>query len=124
MYIGEAAKRSGASVRAIRLYESMGLLKVARAGSYRVFSEADIKFIQMIKDAQSLGVHLSELLPLIDEEQGFNWSKALCILEEKQQNIAAQIKSLEVLNARIGEYHQAIKQCESETQSKEPKQLI
>ena len=124
MYIGEAAKQSGASERAIRLYESMGLLKVSRSGSYRVFSEADIKFIRMIKDAQSLGIHLSELLPLKDEEHGFNWSKVLQILEKKQQDIAIEIKTLEALNTRIGDYHQAITQCERDTQLKKAKQLI
>ena len=124
MYIGEAAKQSGASERAIRLYESMGLLKVSRSGSYRVFSEADIKFIRMIKDAQSLGIHLSELLPLKDEEHDFNWSKVLQILEKKQQDIAIEIKTLEALNIRIGDYHQAITQCERDTQLKKAKQLI
>ncbi|MCQ1057970.1 MerR family transcriptional regulator [Photobacterium sp. DNB23_23_1] len=111
MYIGEAAKKSGASERAIRLYESMGLLRVSRAGKYRVFSEADIEFIRLIKEGQSLGLHLSELKELVDGEQDFNWTKVLQLLEEKQQSIASQIKMLEVQYLRIGEYRQAIDQC-------------
>lgn len=121
MYIGEAAKRSGASVRAIRLYESMGLLSVSRVGSYRVFSDADIKLIQMIKEAQSLGIQLSELLPLIDDQQGFNWIKVLQILEGKQKEIAGQIKTLEAQYIRVGEYRQIIQQCESHVPTKKLK---
>lgn len=113
MYIGEAAKKSGASERAIRLYESMGLLKVSRSGNYRVFSEADIEFIRLIKEGQSLGLHLSELKELVDGEQDFNWAKVLKFLEEKQESIASQIRMLEVQYSRVGEYRQAIKQCDS-----------
>lgn len=43
MRIGEMAHRTGASAKAIRLYESRGLLGVvARAGSYRQYGEADV----------------------------------------------------------------------------------
>lgn len=42
MRIGEIARRTGASAKAIRLYEARGLLgAVARAGSYRQYGEAD-----------------------------------------------------------------------------------
>ena len=38
MFIGEASKLSGATQRAIRLYESMGLLKISREGKYRTYT--------------------------------------------------------------------------------------
>lgn len=112
MYIGEAAKKSGASERAIRLYESMGLLAVARAGNYRVFSVADVEFIRLIKEGQSLGLHLSELKVLVNGKNDFDWGKVLQLLEHKQHEIALQIKTLEAKSVRIGEYRQSIAQCD------------
>ncbi|PSU34160.1 MerR family transcriptional regulator [Photobacterium lutimaris] len=111
MYIGEAAKKSGASERAIRLYESMGLLKVSRAGKYRVFSAADIEFIRLIKEGQSLGLQLTELKELANGEQDFDWIKVVQLLAKKQESIVSQIKMLEVQHSRVDEYRQAIEQC-------------
>jgi MerR family transcriptional regulator, copper efflux regulator len=48
MLIGEVAKRTGASLKAIRLYESLGLLgRVRRKGSYRVYSEENVRQIRI-----------------------------------------------------------------------------
>ena len=47
MRIGELAQRTGTTPKAIRLYESRGLLgTVARAGSYRHYGEADVARVQ------------------------------------------------------------------------------
>ena len=44
MYIGELSKRTGLSVKAIRLYEEKGLVKPPlRVGRYRVYQESDIE---------------------------------------------------------------------------------
>jgi MerR family copper efflux transcriptional regulator len=62
MYIGEVAKLAGASVKAIRHYEALGLLgQVQREGAYRVYGANEILLIQLIKQAQGLGFRLAEL---------------------------------------------------------------
>ena len=62
MYIGELARRAGCSPKAVRLYESRGLLgAVARAGSYRVYGEQDLVLVQRIRQALGLGFRLDEL---------------------------------------------------------------
>jgi DNA-binding transcriptional MerR regulator len=38
MYIGELARLSGCTAKAIRLYEQMGLLSPQRRGSYRLYT--------------------------------------------------------------------------------------
>jgi MerR family copper efflux transcriptional regulator len=66
MYIGELAKLSGATPKAIRHYESLGLLaKVKRVGVYRVYSDIELGQVKLIKQSQILGFRLSELLPVL-----------------------------------------------------------
>ena len=60
--IGELARRTGASAKAIRLYEARGLLgRVARAGTYRQYGEDDGMRVQLIRQALALGFRLAEL---------------------------------------------------------------
>ncbi|PKF49184.1 hypothetical protein AT251_20770 [Enterovibrio nigricans] len=54
MFIKQASELSGATQRAIRLYESLGLLTVSRTGKYRVYTERNINLIKMIKEGQAL----------------------------------------------------------------------
>ncbi len=66
MYIGEASKKSDATVKAIRLYEQLGLLlNISRENSYRVFTEEDVLLIKFIKIAQTFDFKLSELKDII-----------------------------------------------------------
>ena len=69
MYINEASKLTGATQRAIRLYESVGLLTVSRRGKYRVYSQENIHLIKLIKEAQTLGVALSDMVALKGENE-------------------------------------------------------
>ena len=62
MYIGALAKLTGASRKAIRHYEWLGLIPAPqRNGRYRIYSETDANLICMIKRAQSLGFGLKEI---------------------------------------------------------------
>ncbi len=59
MYTGELAKRSGVTPKAIRLYESLGLVgRVTRMGAYRVYTEQHITQVRLIKQAQAMGAAL------------------------------------------------------------------
>ncbi len=65
MYIGELAALTGATPKAIRHYEKLGLLPVAkRKGNYRIYEEIDIQSVKMIRLAQAVGFSLSELYDL------------------------------------------------------------
>ena len=117
MFIGEASSASGASQRAIRLYESLGLLNVSREGKYRVYSESDIEFIKLIKEAQSLGIQLSEMKKLTKEKHDFDWQKVSDLLTKKQTDAEAEIKRLNLHKARLKRYQKSIDDCLQELDS-------
>ncbi|NRA21529.1 MAG: MerR family transcriptional regulator [Oceanospirillaceae bacterium] len=62
MYIGELSKKSGLSIKAIRHYEEIGLIKTPqRSGKYRIYEASYLDVLAMIKLAKSLGFTLNEL---------------------------------------------------------------
>ncbi|MBE0379860.1 MerR family transcriptional regulator [Pseudoalteromonas prydzensis] len=66
MYIGEIATRCDVSLKTIRHYEAIGLLSdIKRQGSYRIYENADVEFVTLIKRAQLLGLSLTQLKQLI-----------------------------------------------------------
>lgn len=111
MFIKKASEFSGTTQRAIRLYESLGLLKVSRSGKYRVYNESNINIIKIIKEAQSIGIKLSELVALKDEEESFEWKKVSELLAKRKADIEAQIKDLRMQVNLIEEYKKSIDTC-------------
>lgn len=62
MKINDVEKLTGLTQKAIRLYESQGLLKVSRDGNgYRNYSEEDIKLLRNIKVLRSVGISVSDI---------------------------------------------------------------
>lgn len=62
MYIGELSKKTGVSVKAIRHYEEIALIKSPqRDGKYRVYDDSYVQVLGMIKAAKGLGFTLEEL---------------------------------------------------------------
>ena len=63
MTIGQLARRTGASIRALREYEGLGLIYgLGRSGSnYRLFDESALWCLQMIGSLRSLGLTLKEI---------------------------------------------------------------
>lgn len=69
MYIGELARLSGCTAKAIRLYEQMGLLSPQRRGSYRLYTAHHLTLVQMIRTAQAVGFKLGEMSELLAAKQ-------------------------------------------------------
>lgn len=68
--IGQAAKATGCTPKALRLYEARGLIPPAiRQGQYRYYHAEHLRFIDVIKLAQRAGFRLSELIALLGVKQ-------------------------------------------------------
>lgn len=99
MYIGEVSRLTGASQKAIRLYESMGLIPPpTRKGKYRDFTATEVEYIQLIKMAQRFGVTLIEIRNLFDDQvscEFFPWERVLELADEKILAARNEIARLE-----------------------------
>src|SRR6476646_6711292 len=60
--VGELAKRTGVSVRALHHYDEIGLLSASlrSESGYRLYTEADVIRLQQIRSLRSLGFSLDE----------------------------------------------------------------
>ena len=65
--IGKLAKMTKTSIDTIRYYEQIGLLPEAkrRNSGYRLFNDIDIKKVNFIKKAKTLGFSLKEIKELL-----------------------------------------------------------
>lgn len=72
MTVGQAARASGLSPKAIRLYESRGLIEPAERtqSGYRTYRPDDVALLTFIRQAKSLGLRLDEIHQIIDLQRG------------------------------------------------------
>jgi MerR family copper efflux transcriptional regulator len=71
--VGEAARRACVSAKAVRLYESKGILAPAERteAGYRTYSEDDVEILRFVRRARALGLRLDEIRRIIDlQRQG------------------------------------------------------
>ncbi len=67
MNIGSVAEKSGVSPKTIRYYETIGLIMPAdrRANGYRSYSAVDMRTLNFIRRARSLGFSVDEVRELL-----------------------------------------------------------
>lgn len=63
--IGELARESGVTMRALRFYQSKGLLTPQRSGSARMFTRQDRDRLAMILQGKRLGFTLNEIRDML-----------------------------------------------------------
>ncbi len=111
MYIGEIARLAGTSPKALRHYEALGLLgDVRRAGAYRVYTQQDLAQVKLIRQAQTLGFRLAELLPLLAGDNT-DWAALSQHIAAKRAQLQDDIARLRRLDAELGEIDAEILDC-------------
>jgi MerR family transcriptional regulator, copper efflux regulator len=105
LLIGQVTDISGISIRTIRYYESLGLIKSSRRteGGFRQFSEDVLTRLAFIKRAQNLGLSLEEIGNIL---QVYDQGQTPCgeikeKLEDKLLQIDHQIDQLLTLRSEI-----------------------
>jgi len=79
MRIGELARRSGTTTRALRFYESQGLLAARRAANgYREYGDDDLRLVNEITALQALGLSLDDTRPFVDCLRAGNEAGDVC----------------------------------------------
>lgn len=70
--IGELAKRSGKTVRALRYYEELELLRPCRRtrGGFRLYTPRELRRIEVISQLQELGLTLDQIAEIVRAWQG------------------------------------------------------
>ena len=116
--IGEVARLSGVTVRAIRHYEDVGLvLPCGRMpNGYRLFNRSSLTQVKLIRCFQEFGLSLKEIRILLERPE-----QALAsLIDKRQKEIEAEIVSLETVCRRLRRWSQQLQQqpvCEESLKS-------
>jgi DNA-binding transcriptional MerR regulator len=110
MTVGELARRTGLSIKAIREYEAMGLIYSAgrSESNYRLFDDSALWCAEVISTLRSLGLTLKEIdrmarAYLSDPDQPMGPRLAV-MLDCAEHRIADRIAELKAVRARIRDY--------------------
>jgi DNA-binding transcriptional MerR regulator len=104
--VGELAKQTGVTARALRHYDEIGLLSPSARtpAGYRLYAAADVARLQRIKSLQSLGFTLEEIRGLLDRPD-FSPHRVvelhLARLKEQIERRRTLYRRLEALSANI-----------------------
>src|SRR4249920_2630329 len=95
--IGDLAKRTGKTQRALRLYEELGLLTpgTRTAGNFRVYGADSIERVNWIGKLQELGFTLQDIHALLPSNEPLPkdaMARVRGIFAAKQAEVAAQIE--------------------------------
>ncbi|HEX6929155.1 MAG TPA: Cu(I)-responsive transcriptional regulator [Gammaproteobacteria bacterium] len=99
--IGEASEASGVSAKMIRHYEQIGLIPPANRTftNYRIYSENDVRTLQFIKRARTLGFSMKQIAVLLslwqDKDRSSAEAKHLAL--EHVAELEAKIRELETM---------------------------
>jgi DNA-binding transcriptional MerR regulator len=101
MQIGEMAERAGATTRAIRYYEQVGLIGPASRtdGGFRLYNEADLDRVRLIHTLQELGLSLAEIRCVVVAREG--WGTGAQAAPELRRILEEQIRRARAEAARF-----------------------
>lgn len=107
MRIGELAERTGTSTRALRYYETHGLVRAARsANGYRTYDESELHVVREIRALLGAGFGLADIQPFVACLRAGNASGHVCpdsvaVLRRKLAEIDAGIERLQAVRQEL-----------------------
>lgn len=100
MRIGELMARTGASVKAIRYYEHLGLIAPARTGNgYRAFDDHDVRAVTEIRELAAIGISPKQATPFLEclglgHQRGDDCVSSLSVYRDTIADLDRMIESL------------------------------
>ncbi|GAB2881903.1 MerR family transcriptional regulator [Microbulbifer echini] len=107
MNISQAAQQSGLSSKALRHYESTGLLVPARrANGYRDYSEANLEALRFIQRARASGFSVDEVRSLLElrDNPGRRSRVTQQLVREKLSRLEAQLRDMLEMRASLASF--------------------
>ncbi len=113
MRAGEAAAAAGVTVKALRYYEGLGLLRPLRgANGYRVYRAEDVRAASQIRELMAFGLSTSETEPFLacldaGHAAGDDCVESIAAYQRKLDQLDGVIARLSWVRAQLGERMQA-----------------
>lgn len=111
MRIGEAAAAAGMTTKALRFYESEGLLPCAqrKANGYREYADGTVNRLQFIRRGRAAGLDLAQIREILRLRDA---GTAPCghvsdLLGKELERLDARIAELTALRAVVAGFHDA-----------------
>ncbi|MFH1276800.1 MAG: MerR family transcriptional regulator [Candidatus Eisenbacteria bacterium] len=121
--VGELARESGKSVRAIHLYEQMGLISALgrTKGHYRIFAESTLERLEWITHLQAFGLSLTQIQELIGSIGEVRVGREAMarmreMYAEKRDQIGKTIRTLQSLEKELDRsllYLEVCRECDA-----------
>ncbi len=107
MRIGELAERGGVTTKAIRYYESIGVMgEPARTASgYRDYGDDALERLRFIRDAQATGLTLAEIQSVLElkDAGARSCEHTRSLLERHLDDLDDQIRRLQAARTELAE---------------------
>jgi len=112
--ISDLAKRFEITTRAIRFYESEGLLSPLREGQKRIYNKKDYTTLKLIMRGKRLGWSLAESRELIQmykskEDNQAQYEKVLEKVLDSKERLHKQLHDIEVMLTELNEHEDRIR---------------
>lgn len=103
MHIGELAERTGMSLRTLRHYDEIGLVRASgrTEGGFRLYTQEDFERLMLIRRMKPLGYTLEEMADLLAIVDAADTTDAAEVRERLDRFIASTIERREVLRAQL-----------------------
>ena len=127
MRVGELAQRVGKTVRAMHLYEELGLLepRARSEGGFRLYGPEAVDRIHWIVKLQAIGFTLAEIQGFVKDFQGAGsgreaTQRVRALFTEKQNQIREQVMQLQVIENDLAEAVAYLDSCQTCTDDYAP----
>jgi MerR family transcriptional regulator, copper efflux regulator len=110
MTVGQLARRTGLSIKAIRRYEALGLIYSAgrSEGNYRLFDESALWCAQVVSTLRSLGLTIKQIDELgsayLSEPDEPIGPRLATLLDQTERRVDDRIAELDAIRGRIREF--------------------